>query len=146
MDDATLTKISLTSDAFEDGQPIPQQHTCDGADQSPALHWGEVPEGTRSFALIVDDPDAPRGTFTHWLAWGIDPAAGGLREGEAAPVEGSNDLGQTNYRGPARPPVTARTGTSSGCTRSRTTRRSSLARARPNSNGRFPPAQSQSRS
>jgi Raf kinase inhibitor-like YbhB/YbcL family protein len=61
------------------------------------------PEGTRSLALVVDDPDAPGGTFTHWLAWGIDPAARGLAEGESAPVEGENDFGERSYRGPCPP-------------------------------------------
>jgi hypothetical protein len=63
-----------------------------------------VPDGTSALALIVDDPDAPGGTFTHWLAWGIDPGSDGLGEGEAAPVEGRNDFGQTGYRGPCPPP------------------------------------------
>jgi Raf kinase inhibitor-like YbhB/YbcL family protein len=63
-----------------------------------------VPEGATSLALIVDDPDAPKGTFTHWLGSGLDPASGGLPEGEAAPVEGRNDFGQTGYRGPCSPP------------------------------------------
>jgi Raf kinase inhibitor-like YbhB/YbcL family protein len=62
-----------------------------------------VPEGAASLVLIVDDPDAPVGAFTHWLAWGIDPASGGLAEGERAPLEGRNDFGQTGYRGPCPP-------------------------------------------
>jgi Raf kinase inhibitor-like YbhB/YbcL family protein len=96
--------MELTSSAFGDGEPIPRRHTCEGEDLSPPLTWTDAPEGTSALALIVDDPDAPRGTFTHWLAWGIDPAAGGLREGEAGPVEGRNDFGQTTYRGPCPPP------------------------------------------
>jgi hypothetical protein len=63
-----------------------------------------VPEEATSLALIVDDPDAPGGTFTHWLGWGLDPAAAGLGEGEAAPVEGRTDFGATGYRGPCPPP------------------------------------------
>jgi phosphatidylethanolamine-binding protein (PEBP) family uncharacterized protein len=63
-----------------------------------------VPAGTRSLALVVDDPDAPGGVFTHWTAWGFDPAADGLREGEPAPGEGRNDFGTTGYRGPCPPP------------------------------------------
>jgi Raf kinase inhibitor-like YbhB/YbcL family protein len=59
-----------------------------------------IPEGTRSLALIVDDPDAPVGTFDHWLAWAIDPGAGGLDEGEAGPREGRNGFGVTGYSGP----------------------------------------------
>ena len=63
-----------------------------------------MPDDAVSLALIVDDPDAPVGTFTHWLGWGIDPAGGGLGEGERAPREGRNDFGQTGYRGPCPPP------------------------------------------
>jgi len=68
MENATLAKLQLTSDAFADGQPIPTQYSCDGADHSPQLSWGEPPEGTKSFALVMDDPDAPSGTFRHWGA------------------------------------------------------------------------------
>jgi Raf kinase inhibitor-like YbhB/YbcL family protein len=96
--------MELASSAFAGGQPIPQRHSCEGEDLSPPLSWTDVPEGATSLALIVDDPDAPGGTFTHWLGWGLDPAAGGLGEGEAAPVEGRNDFGATGYRGPCPPP------------------------------------------
>jgi Raf kinase inhibitor-like YbhB/YbcL family protein len=96
--------MKLTSNAFGDGEPIPRRHTCEGEDLSPPLSWTEVPDETSSLALIVDDPDAPHGTFTHWLGWALDPATGGLREGEAAPVEGRNDFGQSGYRGPCPPP------------------------------------------
>jgi Raf kinase inhibitor-like YbhB/YbcL family protein len=96
--------MELTSTAFTGGQPIPQRHSCEGEDLSPPLAWTDVPEGATSLALIVDDPDAPGGPFTHWLGWGLDPAAGGLGEGEAAPVEGRNDFGATGYRGPCPPP------------------------------------------
>jgi Raf kinase inhibitor-like YbhB/YbcL family protein len=99
-----MAGLSLTSDALESGQPIPARHSCEGDDVSPALSWSAPPDRTRSLALICDDPDAPGGTFTHWLAWGIDPAAGGLAEGEPAPVEGRNDFGSTGYRGPCPPP------------------------------------------
>ena len=71
---------------------------------SPPLAWTNPPDGTRSLALVVDDPDAPRGTFTHWLAWGLDPDAGALGEGETPPSEGQNDFGTTGYRGPCPPP------------------------------------------
>ena len=63
-----------------------------------------MPEGTRSLALVVDDPDAPGGVFTHWTAWRLDPAANGLGEGEPAQGEGQNDFGTTGYRGPCPPP------------------------------------------
>lgn len=96
--------MELTSSAFANGQSIPRRHSCEGEDLSPPLSWTEVPESTSSLALIVDDPDAPGRTFTHWLAWGLDPATGGLSEGEPAPVEGRNDFGETGYRGPCPPP------------------------------------------
>jgi Raf kinase inhibitor-like YbhB/YbcL family protein len=94
----------LTSPAFSDGEAIPPRYTCEGANLSPPLSWSGLPEGTRSLALIMDDPDAPVGTFTHWLAWGIDPEVGGLAAGERAPVEGRNDFGVTGYGGPCPPP------------------------------------------
>jgi Raf kinase inhibitor-like YbhB/YbcL family protein len=96
--------FTLQSDAFGSGETIPTRHTCEGEDLSPPLTWSTPPEGTVSLALVVDDPDAPRGTFTHWLAWGIDPAAGSLAEGEQPPFEGRNDFGEPGYRGPCPPP------------------------------------------
>jgi Raf kinase inhibitor-like YbhB/YbcL family protein len=96
--------MELTSRAFADGEEIPRTYTCDGEDVSPPLAWAGVPPEASSLALLVDDPDAPGGTFTHWLAWGLDPARGGLREGEPAPLEGVNDFGAKGYRGPCPPP------------------------------------------
>ena len=86
VENATLAKLNLTSDAFQSGQPIPTQYTCDGADQTPVLHWGEPPQGTRSFALVIDDPDAPSGTFRHWGVYDI-PAS-------ARSIGGSQRVGQ----------------------------------------------------
>jgi Raf kinase inhibitor-like YbhB/YbcL family protein len=99
-----MAEFALESSAFQNAQPIPSRHSCEGEDVSPSLRWSNVPEGTRSLALIVDDPDAPGGVFTHWLAWGLDPAAAGLGEGESAPREGQNDFGTSGYRGPCPPP------------------------------------------
>jgi Raf kinase inhibitor-like YbhB/YbcL family protein len=99
-----MAGFTLTSSAFEDGEGIPQRHTCEGDDLSPPLAWSGASEGTRSLALIMDDPDAPVGTFTHWFAWGIEPGSGALPEGAAAPVEGRNDFGSVGYRGPCPPP------------------------------------------
>lgn len=98
-------QLTLTSSAFEHGQPIPARHTCEGDDISPPLGWSSVPTETRLLALILDDPDAPSGTFTHWLAWGLDPNAAGVAEGQAAPFEGRNDFGTVGYRGPCPPPA-----------------------------------------
>jgi Raf kinase inhibitor-like YbhB/YbcL family protein len=98
-----VAEFGLQSSAFETGEPIPRRHSCEGEDLSPPLSWSGAPEGTDSLALIVADPDAPAGTFTHWLGWRLDPGAGGLDEGEAAPVEGRNDFGTSGYRGPCPP-------------------------------------------
>jgi Raf kinase inhibitor-like YbhB/YbcL family protein len=95
--------FALTSAAFQHGDPIPRRHSCEGEDVSPPLTWSGPPAGTRSLALIVDDPDAPVGTFTHWLGWGIDPGSRGPAAGEPAPVEGRNDFRTTGYRGPCPP-------------------------------------------
>ena len=99
-----MAEFALESSAFENAQAIPSRHSCEGEDVSPPLRWSNVPEGARSLALVVDDPDAPGGVFTHWIAWGLDPATEGLSEGERAPYEGQNDFGATGYRGPCPPP------------------------------------------
>lgn len=103
--------ISLSSSAFEDGGIIPARYTADGEDVSPPLAWGAVPAGTRSLALICDDPDAPRGTWVHWVIFNIPPETRELPE--AVPAEevladgarqGRNDFGRIGYGGPAPPP------------------------------------------
>jgi Raf kinase inhibitor-like YbhB/YbcL family protein len=98
-----VAELSFTSSAFAAGGTVPRRHTCDGEDRSPPLSWSSPPTGSRSLALILDDPDAPGGRFVHWLAWGIAPDAGGLAEGEAAPLEGRNDFATVGYRGPCPP-------------------------------------------
>lgn len=103
VEDATLTKISLTSSAFENGQPIPAQFTCDGDDRSPPLAWGEPPEGTKSFALALDDPDAPAGTFRHWGAYDIPPNTRSIAAGQAVGTQAINDFGKPGYGGPCPP-------------------------------------------
>jgi Raf kinase inhibitor-like YbhB/YbcL family protein len=103
VDNAALAKLSLTSDAFRDGQPIPTQYTCDGADQSPPLSWGEPPPGTRSFALVVDDPDAPGGTFRHWGAFDIPPSSRAIAEGQQIGTQAVNDMNKPGYGGPCPP-------------------------------------------
>jgi Raf kinase inhibitor-like YbhB/YbcL family protein len=99
-----MAEFALTSPAFEHGGEIPGGHTGDGEDVSPQLVWQGVPEGTRSLALVVHDPDAPSGDFVHWVAWGIDPGEEMLAEGASAPNEGANGFGDAGYRGPAPPP------------------------------------------
>jgi Raf kinase inhibitor-like YbhB/YbcL family protein len=98
-----MPDLELTSTAFDDGEPIPESHTADGEGTSPPLGWNFVPEGTRSLALIVHDPDAPSGDFTHWLAWNIDPEAGALDEDVPAPVQGTHGFGRPGYAGPSPP-------------------------------------------
>jgi Raf kinase inhibitor-like YbhB/YbcL family protein len=74
-------RIRVSSAAFADGAAIPPRFTCKGENVSPPLRWSGVPEGTAGIALVVDDPDAPRGTFVHWVLTGLDPASDGLAEG-----------------------------------------------------------------
>ena len=103
VENATLTKLTLTSDAFQNGQPIPTQYTCDGADQTPALHWSDPPAGTKSFALVIDDPDAPSGTFRHWGVFDIPASARSIGGGQKVGTEVTNDFGKPGYGGPCPP-------------------------------------------
>jgi len=103
VDNATLTKLELTSNAFPNGQPIPMQYTCDGANQSPALAWGEPPQGAKSFALVVDDPDAPNGTFRHWGAYDIPASTRSIAAGQPVGTQAVNDFGKPGYGGPCPP-------------------------------------------
>lgn len=107
--------MKLTSPAFAAGAQIPARFTCEGEDVSPALSWHDVPDGTRSLVLIVDDPDAPdpaapKMTWVHWLLYNLPPAAGGLPEAQTseslppATREGVNDWERTGYGGPC-PPI-----------------------------------------
>lgn len=107
--------MKLTTPAFSDGALIPAKFTCDGANVSPPLHWSELPAGTKALALIVDDPDAPRGVFVHWLAYGIPNSMDGLPEGfgTAAKIphgvkQGKNGFGSLGYGGPCPPSGTHR--------------------------------------
>lgn len=103
MEHATAAKISLTSEAFRNGQPIPVQYTCDGGDQSPTLHWGDPPTGSRSFTLVIDDPDAPSGTFRHWGVFDIPASARSIGGGQRIGTEVTNDFGKPGYSGPCPP-------------------------------------------
>lgn len=93
--------FSLTTHSFSDGEPIPVQFTCDGADAPPPLAPADTPDGTQSFALIMDDPDAPNGTFTHWLAYDIPPGPGELRPSAGKTLK--NSFGREGYGGPCPP-------------------------------------------
>jgi Raf kinase inhibitor-like YbhB/YbcL family protein len=104
VDPGVPMSITVSSSAFTDGGEIPRRHTCDGADVSPALTFGSLPSGAQELALLVEDPDAPHGTFVHWVAWGIDPADPALGEGAAPAGSGTNGFGRTGYGGPCPPP------------------------------------------
>jgi hypothetical protein len=105
VENSTLSRISLTSDAFKDGQSIPKEFSCDGASQPPALHWSNPPDGTKSFALVIVDPDAPGGTFRHWGVYDIPASARSIGGGKPeAGAEVINDKGTTGYTGPCPPP------------------------------------------
>ncbi len=95
--------FALSSAAFAEGEIIPTRHTCDGANVSPPLEWLEAPAGTRSFALTCLDPDAPSGTFVHWLAWDILAGDSSLAEGARPPVEGTTSANRVGYTGPCPP-------------------------------------------
>ena len=107
--------FSLRSASFEHEGPIPAKHTCQGDDTAPALTWSGAPAGTKSFALIVDDPDAPdprapKTTWVHWVLFNLPPTANALPDAATAAdlppgaQEGTNDFGTTGFRGPC-PPI-----------------------------------------
>lgn len=107
--------IRVTSTAFTDGGTIPQKYTCDGADVSPPLAWDNVPEGTKSFALICDDPDAPMGTWVHWVLFNLPADTHNLPEAVPPDKElsngarqGTNDFRKIGYGGPCPPSGTHR--------------------------------------
>lgn len=103
--------MQLKASAFKAGADIPHQFTCDGSNISPALNWGAPPEGTQSFVLIMDDPDAPRGTWVHWVLYDLPGTERDLPEGVApkgtlpsSARQGLNDFRKTGYGGPCPPP------------------------------------------
>jgi len=98
--------LQLIVDGFAEGASIPKRFTCDGENISPALRWTGQPAETRSFALIMDDPDAPGGTWNHWLVWDIPASDHSIPEGgePGAPAKsGKNDFGKLGYGGPCPP-------------------------------------------
>jgi Raf kinase inhibitor-like YbhB/YbcL family protein len=103
--------IEVTSSAFAEGARIPTRYTCDGEDASPPLKWTGVPQAAKSIALIADDPDAPGGTWIHWVLYGLSPDTTGLPEGLPKTNEllsgarhGVTDFGRNEYGGPCPPP------------------------------------------
>ena len=108
-------EIKVTSTAFDDGGLIPAKYTCDGADISPPLQWEAVPEGARSIALICDDPDAPVGTFVHWVLFNLPAETRELAENippdrtlPNGAKQGTSDFGRIGYGGPCPPSGTHR--------------------------------------
>ena len=102
--------LELKSSAISSGGDIPRKHTCDGPDVSPPLEWTSPPAGTKAFALVCEDPDAPSGLWVHWVLWGIAPTASTLPEGvNQAPTlpdgsrQGRNDFGKVGHNGPCPP-------------------------------------------
>ena len=102
-------RMKITSSAFQEGGNIPSKFTCDGGDSSPPLRIAEIPSGAKTLALVVDDPDAPSGVFTHWIVWNISPQTNAIAEGSAPQgVQGTNDFGKFGYGGPCPPSGTHR--------------------------------------
>jgi Raf kinase inhibitor-like YbhB/YbcL family protein len=104
------SSISITSPSFQSGGDIPTKFTCNGTNVSPELQISSVPNEAKSLVLIVDDPDAPRGLFTHWIVWNIDPKTTRVAENGAptAGVQGTNDFGKRIYGAPCPPSGTHR--------------------------------------
>jgi Raf kinase inhibitor-like YbhB/YbcL family protein len=105
-DEEETMAFQLFSSAFPEGGLVPRLHTGDGADLSPALEWSGEPQGVKSFALIVDDPDAPAGVWNHWLLWDIPASVHSLSQGAKTGQigrAGVNDFGNPGYGGPAPP-------------------------------------------
>ncbi|MGB8953700.1 MAG: YbhB/YbcL family Raf kinase inhibitor-like protein [Candidatus Aminicenantales bacterium] len=108
-------EVKITSSAFLDGEMIPSKFTCDGEDVSPPLAWTSTPDGTESSALIFDDPDAPMGTWVHWVIFNIPANVHELPEGVSkqkelknGALQGRNDFGNIGYGGPCPPRGTHR--------------------------------------
>jgi Raf kinase inhibitor-like YbhB/YbcL family protein len=107
---ARAAELSIASPVFESGAAIPRDHTCDGKDASPPLVWRDVPERTKAFALIVDDPDAPAGTWTHWVLYDLPasttvlPIGVPMENAVAGGKQGKNDFHHIGYNGPCPPP------------------------------------------
>ena len=97
--------ITVTSTAFRDGGPIPRQYTCEGDGVSPPLAWTGLPAGTGALAIVVDDPDAPRGTFTHWVVLDLEPSTASIAEGQLPTTakQAANSAGKSAYYGPCPP-------------------------------------------
>lgn len=104
-----VSNMKITSPAFNHNENIPSKYTCDGENISPPLKFSEVPKDTKILALIMDDPDAPVGTFVHWIIWNTPATTTEIKEGEGISYpQGSNDFGKQRYGGPCPPSGTHR--------------------------------------
>lgn len=102
-----MIEIKISSPAFKNNAPIPKKYTCDGDDINPPLKLEGLPDEAKSIVLIVDDPDAPMGTWDHWIVWNIPPM-GEIAENAVPGVEGMNDFQRQSYGGPCPPSGTHR--------------------------------------
>jgi Raf kinase inhibitor-like YbhB/YbcL family protein len=103
-----LEKLLVKSPAFENGKPIPTKYTCDGANVNPPLTIDGIPEETKTLVLTVDDPDAPMGTFNHWVVWNIPPTTRKIEENTFPGTRGISTSGKHTYDGPCPPYETHR--------------------------------------
>ena len=101
--DKAVAQFNLSSSAFQNGGAIPGEFTCDGGGKSPPLSWSEPPPGTKSFALVVDDPSALNGTFGHWGVWDIPASTRMIGSGQAPGPQSKNDFGKLGYGAPCPP-------------------------------------------
>ena len=110
-----VPSMQISSNAFHEGAPIPKEYTADGKNVSPPIHWTGAPDSTKSFALVCEDPDAPRGIWTHWVLFNVPPETHELHEGMPTHAvvlggakQGMNDFRKTGYGGPDPPRGTHR--------------------------------------
>ncbi len=103
-----MKDLSVKSPAFESGKLIPKKYTCDGQDINPPITIEDTPKEAKTFVLIVDDPDAPSGTFDHWIVWNIPPSTSKIGENTVPGTEGMNGARQMGYFGPCPPSGTHR--------------------------------------
>ncbi|WP_238430282.1 YbhB/YbcL family Raf kinase inhibitor-like protein [Chitinophaga agri] len=108
MENNTAKTLKITSSAFDHEGVIPLKYTCEGEEVNPPLQIEQIPEGTKTLAIIMEDPDAPNGTFDHWLVWNIPPASSMIGGDSVPGICGKNSGGNCNYYGPCPPSGTHR--------------------------------------
>ena len=103
-----MENLDITGPAFRDGEKIPKKYTCQGDNINPEINIKGIPAGTKSIVIIMDDPDAPVGTFDHWISWNINPAQSTITENSEPGIKGKNGFGNLGYGGPCPPSGTHR--------------------------------------